>query len=420
MPATQWLSVVHVVLKYLLQLRLVLLAAELLGLLAVALIFEVEVTWLMALGVLGTMTLYSAWSWRRWRGIQDVPAAEFVRQTVADLVALTVLLYDTGGPVNPFISLFILPIVFAAATLPLRATTAIAMLAAGSYTLLMFFYRPVVTHSHQLHGHDLHLWGMWYGFLVSAVCVAMFVARIARSLRQRDFALAAAREQMLEAERAIALGTLAAGTAHELGTPLASIAILAADLELDLATHPAQRAAVATLRTQVARCKDILTGMTADAGALPAQSGGPVAVDKFLNDLLLDWQQARSAITVEIQMEAAAAPVLIVADRTLRQALLNILNNAADACQQRVAVKSRWDREELQLEIIDDGPGVLEGLREKLGREVVSSKGEQGLGLGLYLAHSVLRRLGGSVVFGPPGTVGTMVEIRLPLSSLLA
>jgi two-component system sensor histidine kinase RegB len=119
-------------------------------------------------------------------------------------------------------------------------------------------------------------------------------------------------------------------------------------------------------------------------------------------------------------MEAAAAPVLIVADRTLRQALLNILNNAADACQQRVAVKSRWDSNELQLEIIDDGPGVLEGLREKLGREVVSSKGEQGLGLGLYLAHSVLRRLGGSVVFGPPGTVGTVVEIRLPLSSLLA
>ena len=67
-----------------------------------------------------------------------------------------------------------------------------------------------------------------------------------------------------------------------------------------------------------------------------------------------------------------------------------------------------------------DAKGVLEGLREKLGREVVSSKGEQGLGLGLYLAHSVLRRLGGSVVFGPPGTVGTVVEIRLPLSSLLA
>lgn len=410
----------HVVLKYLLQLRLALIAAEALGLAIVTVAFDIALSWPVVAGVLGTLATYSLWSWRRWREVRDVPPAEFLRQSAVDLLALSVLIYHTGGPVNPFISLFLLPIVFAAATLPPGTTAAVALMAGGSYTALMFFYQPLPGHAHHMHGMGLHLWGMWYGFLVSAGCVALFVARIARSLRQRDLDLAAAREHALEAERVVALGTLAAGTAHELGTPLATIAILAKDLETDLADLPAQHAAVVTLRAQVARCKESLARLAADAGALPADSGHPVDVEWFLRSLLEDWQRGRQPVRLEARFEAVGQAPQIVADRTLRQALFNVLNNAAEASSARVEVTAGWNEERLWLHIRDDGPGVAENVRARIGREVITTKGDHGMGLGLYLAQTVLRRLDGVVEFLRPATGGTLVNIEIPLSALRA
>ena len=405
-----------VVLKYLLQLRFMIIAAAALAAAVVGHWFDITLPWATVGGLLLAMTAYSLWSWRQWRGGQPVPDAEFIRQTLADLLFLSALVYCTGGPVNPFISLFLLPIVFAAAALPLGYTVAIASIAVGAYTLLMFFYRPVVQ-SHEMHGARLHLWGMWYGFLISAGGVAFFVSRIARSLRRRDQALAAAREQALEAERAIALGTLAAGTAHELGSPLATMAILAGELASDL-QDPQQREVVATLRAQLARCKQSLARLAADAGALPAESGRAEQADAFLRTLLEDWRSARGETEIELQFEVDAETPRIVVERTLQQALVNVLNNAAEAARQRVEVFARCNAERLQLEVRDDGPGLREAVRDRLGREVISTKGEEGLGLGLYLAHSVLRRLGGSVAYASRPAGGTVVLVEVPFTQL--
>ena len=407
-----------VVLKYLLQLRFVVIAAAAWAAVVVGYWYELNLPWPTVGAVLVAMTGYSVWSWRRWRNRKPVPDAEFVRQSLADLMFLSVLVYYTGGPVNPFISLFLLPIVFAAATLPLGPTIAIAGSAVGAYTLLMFFYVPVVE-SHEMHGARLHLWGMWYGFVISASGVAFFVSRIARSLRRRDQALAEAREQALEAERAIALGTLAAGTAHELGTPLATMAILAGELAADL-RDPQQREVVATLRGQLARCKQSLARLAADAGALPADSGRAERAGVFVRALLEDWRASRAESVVELRLDLVDDSPLIVVERTLHQALVNVLNNAAEASRQRVEVTARCNGETLRLEVRDDGPGVGESVRERLGRDVVSTKGEQGLGLGLYLAHSVLRRLGGSVAYESSPEGGTTVVVDVPYTHLRA
>ena len=407
-----------VVLKYLLQLRFVIIAAAALAAVVVEQRFDLALPWAMVGAVLLAMTAYSLWSWQHWHDGRPVPDAEFIRQVLADLLALSVLVYYTGGPVNPFISLFLLPIVFAAATLPLGSTIAVAAIAVGAYTLLMFFYKPVVP-SHEMHGAQLHLWGMWYGFVISASGVAFFVSRIARSLRRRDQALAAAREQALEAERAIALGTLAAGTAHELGTPLATMAILAGELAADL-QDPQQREVVATLRGQLARCKQSLARLAADAGALPADSGRAERAAVFVRALLEDWRAGRAEPVIDLRLELAEDSPLIVVERTLQQALVNVLNNAAEASRQRVEVTARCSVDALRLEVRDDGPGVGESLRERLGREVISTKGEQGLGLGLYLAHSVLRRLGGSVTYESAPEGGTTVLVDVPFTHLRA
>jgi two-component system sensor histidine kinase RegB len=259
---------------------------------------------------------------------------------------------------------------------------------------------------------------MWYGFMLSAGCIAYFVARIAATLRAHDRALALAREHALEAERIVALGTLAAGTAHELGTPLATMAILAKDLEPDLAGQPALQASVVTLREQIARCKESLARLAADAGELPADSGRPSTADEFLGSLLAEWRRQQADLDVTIAVDGPRPAPRILADRTLMQALFNVLNNAADASSRHVDARAAWDEQAMWLDVRDDGPGIDRAVREQVGRRIVSTKGERGLGIGLYLAHSVLSRLGGRVEFGTPPGGGTVVHVEIPLAAL--
>lgn len=406
------------ILKFLLQLRLLIIGAQALGLAYIGARFALEVPWGIVSAVLGTMAVYTGWSWRRLRAGRTPDTGEFARQCAADLVALTVLIYFSGGSVNPFISLFLLPIVFAAAALPMTASVGIALAGIACYTLLMFFNVPIPGAHAGGHGHavELHLWGMWYGFVLSAGCIAYFVARIAQTLRAHDRALALARERALEAERVIALGTLAAGTAHELGTPLATMAILAKDLEADLAGQPPLHAAIVTLRQQIARCKESLARLAMDVGELPADSGRPASADEFLADLLADWRRQQADRDITIAVSGPRPAPRILADRTLHQALFNVLNNASDASAHHVEARAAWNERAMWLDVRDDGPGITAQVREQVGRPLASTKG--GLGIGLYLAHSVLSRLGGSVEFGTPPEGGTVVHVEIPLEAL--
>lgn len=406
------------VLKFLLQLRLLIIAAEALGLAFIGARFQLAVPWPIVLGVLLAMGIYTAWSWRRLQLGGSLAAGEFFRQCACDVSALTVLIYFTGGSVNPFITLFLLPIVVAAAALPLRSSLGIAIAAVVCYTLLMFFHVPITHGESHSHGIELHLWGMWYGFVLSAGCIAYFVARISRTLRDHDQALAQARERALEAERIVALGTLAAGTAHELGSPLSTMAILAKDLETDLAGQPALRRSVSLLRAEIKRCKQSLAQLATDAGELPADSGRPASAEDFLEALLRDWQQRQPTLNISVHLAGPRPAPQILADRTLHQALFNVLNNAADASTDRVEAHAEWNERAMWLDVRDDGPGIAEKLRLRMGREIISTKGDQGLGIGLYLAHSVLQRLGGSVQFRSAGSGGTHVHVEIPFTSL--
>ena len=195
--------------------------------------------------------------------------------------------------------------------------------------------------------------------------------------------------------------------------------ILAGELAADL-REPQQRERVATLRGQLARCKQSLARLAADAGALPANSGRAEVGTVFVRTLLEDWRASRAGAEVDLRLDLAEDSPLIVVERTLQQALVNVLNNAAEASRKRVEVTARCNQDSLRLEVRDDGPGLGDAVRERLGREVVSTKGEQGLGLGLYLAQSVLRRLGGSVAFESRAEGGTTGVVDVPFTHLRA
>ena len=188
----------------------------------------------------------NAGTWWRLGYAKPASDLELLIQLLLDMTILTGLFYATGGYTNPFVWMYLLPLTIAAVALPWRHTWFVAGLAVVCYSALMFWYQPLpmvamdmsatgmedmhMTHMQHNSGFSVHLLGMWAGFVVSAGVIAFFVERMGRTLREYDQLISKARERALESERMLALGSLATGAAHELGTPLATMAVLTREL----------------------------------------------------------------------------------------------------------------------------------------------------------------------------------------------
>lgn len=370
-------------------------------------------------------SFWNLFTWWRARQPRPVSDGEFFFQLVTDALAFSALLYCTGGATNPFAWFYLLPLMIAATVLPTAHVWAMAGLTVTCYSLLMFFYiplQPTGTLSHMQHdsGFTQHVFGMWFGFVLSAVLVSYFVTTMARTLRDRDRVLAEAREQALRDERLVALGTLAAGAAHELGTPLGTIALVVDDLLLDLGDKkPTEKDSEQTkqlrlIREQIDRCKDALSVISASAGKQRADEGQSLPVDRYLRQLAEQWQVERPGVSFTQQLKGPQPAPSMLADRALNQALTNILNNAADVSPDSVELQASWDAQSLDIHILDRGPGISEAAVSAAGKTQFSSK-KQGLGVGLFLAHAVVERLGGHVSHRRRETGGTCTCINLPL-----
>lgn len=364
------------------------------------------------------LTLLTLWRLRRRTLISET---ELFVHVLLDVAILTALLYFSGGSSNPFVVLYLLPLSVTAAALPGRYAFTMAGVTAVCYTALLFFYIPI-QYAADGHGHEmgLHIIGMWLGFIFSAGLIAYFSVRMAHTVRERDRAVAALRERDLRHQRVLALGTLAAGAAHELGTPLATLAILAKELETDVATQAQALEKIALLRGEVQRCKEILATLSASAGVERAESGRALALDRYLEELWARWRAQRPDVDFVYRGEGTRPGPLIVAEQTLSQAIVNILNNAADVSPNWVAVQARWTASDLELEVHDRGPGVSPTFERRAGIDLFTTKeAGQGLGLGLFLAHTTVQRLGGTVrLFNRPEG-GACTHLSLPLATLL-
>jgi len=371
---------------------------------------------LMLLGLIAGLNLYTWWRLRPGHRVSD---SEIFIQMLLDVAGLTGIFYYTGGAANPFVWFYLLPLMIAATILPRRYTWSMAMVTVLCYSGLFLVDAPLGSgHVHQgdASGFQMHVFGMWMGFVMSAGFVAVIIVGMAHSLRQRDRHLAEAREQALQNERLVALGTLAAGAAHELGTPLGTMAILTAELENEYAdpVHHDLLKKLGILRSQIDRCKDALSVISADAGADRAESGHRLPVSIYLDEVIHEWQAQRPEARLETRIGNTQESAEIVAERTLSQALINILNNAADASPDEVRLEAGWTTAELMLTIADRGAGITQDIRHQLGKSPVSTKAG-GLGVGLYLAHATLQRLGGAVTTSNRDSGGTLTRITLPL-----
>jgi two-component system sensor histidine kinase RegB len=382
-------------------------------------------------GILTLLVGFNWWTWLRLSAAEPIAEIELFIQLSFDVLAITAILYFTGGATNPLAWFFLLPLIIAATTLPQEYTWYMVLFTSGCYTLLMGFYQPLPDMqpmvlqsdpSHMVHvmleDHDLelHVFGMWFGFVFSAVLVAYFVVEMANTLRERERRLAEAREQSLRSERVVALGTLAAGAAHEIGTPLGTMAILIHEIEseCDCAKNEDLLDKMKILREQVARCKKALSVMSASAGEIRAEAGHVMPLEAYLDATVDNWRRQSGKIPLGYKKIGPLPAPSILAEQTLTHALVNILNNAAEVSPEGIELAVRWDLDRVYLSIKDHGPGIAPVVSEQLGKAPISTK-EQGLGVGLFLAFATIERLGGRIDMTPRPEGGTSTNIVLPL-----
>lgn len=368
--------------------------------------------------LLGAGAIATLWRLTRPWPVTDT---EFFAQLLFDVACLSALLYASGGATNPFVSYYLVPLSIAAALLPWRYTVALALLCIAAYSALLFFYLPLPLFAPTAHAHPVdaqqgtaisaHVFGMWCNFALSAALITYVVVRMATTLREQQRELNLHREQALHTEQLLAVATLAAGTAHELGTPLNTMTLLLDDLH---SADPDLQADLDVLKQQVRHCRATLKKLVSTAETHRQHEFATEAIDVFLRDLLERWQVVRPAARFAVQGMAAPPPIRV--DETLRQAIINLLDNAADTDSGPVQLTLGAEPGFALLSIRDGGPGIGFAVADRLGKPFVTSKGK-GLGLGLFLSHATIERCGGDIrLFNHPQG-GTEAVLRLPIAT---
>ena len=366
------------------------------------------------------VALFLGWGTGVFAGLQRairrrrrISAGELFVYLQLDILTLALLLFFSGGASNPFVSLLLLPLITAAILLPVRQVWATAVVTVAAYTVLMFYYRPLpgMLSGHG-HGFQTHLWGMWLVFVISALLIAGFVARLAAALRERDQQVAELREQALRDEQILALGLFAAGAAHELGTPLSTIAVLAREMEYSHGGDTELCADLNTLRQQVDACRAIL-GELLKSAHLATDRESVQPLNALLEQTRSRWQLLRPQVALQVRCPGTAPLPGIAAPQAIGQSLINLLNNAADASPDGICLEGHWDAQRVVIEIRDQGQSWSPEAVSRSGEAFFSTK-EEGTGIGLLLANATLERLGGQVSLHRDQRGGTCARIDLP------
>lgn len=367
------------------------------------------------LAIIGVTAIINGIAYWRLREALTATPYELFSQLLIDVAALSALCFFSGGATNPLVSLLLPSIAIAALTLPVRCVFAVGLTALAAYSVLMVFYVPLPM-ADATRATRLHLIGMWLTFAVSALMIAWFVVRMTRLIRQRDAELAATREQALRDERILALGTLAAGAAHELGTPLGTMALLAGELAHEPNLSAEAHDDIALLRQQIQVCKGIITGLSRRAGAERLENSSIQAVDCWLDSVRQHWHASRPLAESHLTLRGPQPAPGLLADPRLEQAILNLLNNAANASRQPIALSLDWSASDLAIEIRDSGPGFPPAILQHGGKRNFPAH-EQGSGIGLILTRSAIEQLGGRLTLSNPSEGGACARIDLPQAS---
>lgn len=371
--------------------------------------------------VLAGLALFNLLSLVRWRTQRRVPSAEILLGLLVDVAALTIQLYLSGGATNPFVFLYLLQVILGAVLLPAWATWAMVGVTTLCFAALAVFAPPLpLPLDHDKGLSSPYMLGMLVCFALNAALLVTFIARIMANLRERDTRLAALRQRAAEEEHVVRMGLLASGAAHELGTPLSTLAVILGDWQHlpHFSSEPELAADVAEMQAQVARCKAIVSGILLSAGEARGEWSGETTVSAFLDGVVEAWRQRRPCPDFRYE-NRFGADLHMVSDSVLKQMIGNVLDNAVEASPDWVRFEATREADALVLTVRDRGPGFAPHLLPHIGKPYQSTKGRPGGGLGLFLVSNVARTLGGSVAVRNLDEGGAEVRITLPLSTLI-
>ena len=376
----------------------------------------------------------AAWFWQR--GLRPDPPSRWrtgnrllaVVMTL-DLFSLTTMLYFTGGPNNPFCFFFFVNLSLCALVLSARHAWALTALSLACFAGLMFNFvplgldpsskAPAIVPIRQAASITVSHTGLFAAFVACSTVIVYFMTRLTHELRQNELRLWRAQTSQARNEKLQALGTLAAGAAHELATPLSTIAIVAREVEYEIKSlQPGHNLTedIELIRAELERCRAILDRMNAEAGQATGEGLSRVTLAGLV-DLVLESYPDRDRVRVHIAPDSADAE-LNVPRGVLAQAIRGLIKNGLDAsaAHQSIDLHARRLLHDLEISVEDHGPGMSDEVLQRVCEPFFTTKEPgKGTGLGLFLARSVAEQLGGTLVIESELHEGTTASVRLPL-----
>lgn len=421
MPSTPCSSSERVALQWTLLMRWIAVSGQMLALVLAAVLFDVRVPWAGITPLLLLNACSNAWlHWHSQRNTGD--HSRWQRALLwLDIAMLSALLHQTGGPHNPFSSFFLLHIALAAMTQSPRQVAAVVMLCVMSYAVLFFWHRPILVGELMIEqgcpSYSWHLQGMAVAFVLTAIVIAAFVSQMQRVLHQREEELATAMVAATQHEQFVALATLSAGVAHELGSPLGTIALASSELRHALKSENASPEAIDDAQLicdEVERCRRILDRLnqqaTSGIGEVTEHVGATelwqetLALQPAAEQSRYRWLDRSNGCRFELPRTAVI------------QALAILLQNARDADPrgQAIEVSCHLDATHLHLRVRDHGTGLSESAQIHAGQPFFTTKEPgKGMGLGLFLVRTLALRLHGSLTLQTIKPHGTEVCLSL-------
>lgn len=329
-----------------------------------------------------------------------------------DILQLAALLYLTGGLENPFSLLMVVPVAVSASTQPLRITVVLGTLAVFCASVLMLFHWPVPgTPTHFVELPLLYRFGLWSAQVCCIIFLATYAWRTAQETRQMSDALSATELLLAREQKLSALDGLAAAAAHELGTPLSTITLVAKELLHEIPQDSPLREDIQLLRSQALRCREILSRLTKNTGETDLMYAS-MSVGHLIEEVIGPFRGFEKKIEVRMLKSQArngksdAQPV-ISRNPGLLYGLSNLVENAVDYAHSKVEITADWSKDEITLAIADDGPGFAPHIFGRLGEPYVTTRprfaeteqrGDSGgMGLGFFIAKTLIERSSGTV-----------------------
>ena len=417
-------EVVHrLALPWILRLRYGIVGGEIAILLAVAIGLQIAVPAVVISAVIAlqlvTNYVFGRWSRKLRSNAEHVVGALFV----FDTLCLTLILAVTGGPTNPFSLLYLVQITFSAVILHRAWPWVLGVVSVLSFGLLFWISQDVPAfRTHTPPGElSLHLSGMWIAFATAAMLISYFIGKVSEEARQKEQEFLLMQKRLARNERLASLVTLAAGAAHEIATPLATIAISAKEIERDATARLRDERVqddARLIRAEVERCRLILERMGAQGADPLGEAPSSIKLEDLLGRIKQKFPEQYTRI--EVQVGGSDSQACVIPARAAIEALGALVKNALDASPngESVLLQAKSSDERLQFFVRDRGTGMTPEIIDRVAEPFFTTKPPgQGMGLGAFLAHLFAQRLGGSLSFESTPGHGCTAILELPLTN---